>query len=192
MLNTEIWVDIPNKPYQVSNLGRVRRNPLTFKTGRRTDEIRPYLNNKGYKCVHFWINGKMSGAQLHRLIAEAFIPNPDNKPEVNHIDGNPLNNSIENLEWVTHAENIQHAYRNNLFKKDRSLMNLGKKRKNASSSFKGVSWSEERKKWCVNFGFRNKRYAVGRFNTEIEAAKAYDKFITDNNIQELMHTRNFS
>ena len=67
---------------------------------------------KGYRRLY--LNGK--SYREHRLIAEKFIPNPDNKPEVNHIDGNKSNNSIENLEWVTSSENQLHSYRTGLRK----------------------------------------------------------------------------
>lgn len=61
-----------------------------------------------------WKNGKGKDYLAHRLVAEAFIPNPDNKPTVNHIDGNPRNNYVENLEWATYRENNNHAFDNHL------------------------------------------------------------------------------
>ena len=69
--------------------------------------------NKGYKKVELMTNGRYTRRQffVHRLVAEAFIPNPDNKPHVNHIDGNPSNNNVDNLEWCTPSENLIHAYR---------------------------------------------------------------------------------
>lgn len=68
----------------------------------------------GYLYVKLWIDGKSKAAFIHRLVAQAFIPNPKNKPEVNHIDGNKHNNYVTNLEWVTSKENKNHAKRNNL------------------------------------------------------------------------------
>lgn len=61
-----------------------------------------------------YVDGKQKQFYVHRLIAEAFLPNPDNLPEVNHIDGNPANNRVENLRWCTRAENAQHAFRTGL------------------------------------------------------------------------------
>ena len=69
---------------------------------------------KGYLSVHLSKEGKSKTIKVHRLIATHFIPNPENKPEVNHKDGNKENNSIENLEWVTSKENCQHAVKNGL------------------------------------------------------------------------------
>ena len=73
------------------------------------------INRHGYYTVGIKINGKSKSIIVHRLIAKAFIPNPDNKPQVNHIDGNKLNNSAVNLEWVTNKENSEHAIFNGLF-----------------------------------------------------------------------------
>jgi hypothetical protein len=65
--------------------------------------------NKGYECVSLTIKGKSVGKHIHRLVAIAFIPNPDNKPFVNHLDNNPMNNCISNLEWCTQSENMIHS-----------------------------------------------------------------------------------
>jgi len=74
------------------------------------------LNNKGYQIVDICINGIKKKKLIHRLIAEAFIPNPFNKSVINHINGIKTDNRIENLEWVSSSENQIHAYRNNLKK----------------------------------------------------------------------------
>lgn len=72
-------------------------------------------SHKGkYRCVTVTINGKQKHFYVHRLVAETFVPNPENKPQVNHIDGNPSNNHMDNLEWVTAKENVKHAYETGL------------------------------------------------------------------------------
>lgn len=76
-------------------------------------QMKPYEGDRYQKCV-LKINGKPTMKYIHRLVAEAFIPNPDNKPEVNHKDGNKLNNNVSNLEWVTLSENRLHAYKTGL------------------------------------------------------------------------------
>lgn len=69
-----------------------------------------------YKAISYSENGKQKHITIHRLLGKAFIPNPENKPQINHKDGNPQNNSLDNLEWVTAQENIEHAYRTGLIK----------------------------------------------------------------------------
>jgi len=78
--------------------------------------LKTFKDRYGYWRVNVTINGKSYQKPVHRLIATAFIPNPDNKPQVNHIDGNKQNNSVENLEWVTNSENRKHAVANKLHK----------------------------------------------------------------------------
>ena len=74
----------------------------------------PHKNSDGYLCLRVKPCGKIY--KVHRLVAMAFIPNPDNKPQVNHIDGNKTNNNISNLEWVTAKENVRHAWEHGLAK----------------------------------------------------------------------------
>lgn len=101
-MTKEIWKDVClNNKYQISNLGNFKKD---------NKKINGWIQNTGYRTVT--INGKKYS--IHRLVAEAFISNPENKPFVNHIDGNKLNNSIENLEWCTNKENVQHAFRTGL------------------------------------------------------------------------------
>lgn len=96
--------------YDVSNFGRVRG----WRNGRYGRRIKPRikkltLNPYGYYQTGIRINGKSTNFYVHRLVAEAFIPNPENKPEVNHIDCDKINNRADNLEWCTHEENLIHA-----------------------------------------------------------------------------------
>lgn len=92
--------------YEVSNTGKVRSNNYMAKGKQK--EMKPW-NNRGYLRVTLWKDGKKANKLLHRLVAEAFIPNPENKPEVNHKNGNKLKCEVENLEWSTRKENLYHA-----------------------------------------------------------------------------------
>lgn len=94
--------------YEVSSDGRVRSLPRngTSKNGRVLKSMTIY---NGYQQVVLAKYGKNSPKLVHRLVAQAFIPNPENKPAVNHKDGNTANNSVDNLEWVTHRENMIHS-----------------------------------------------------------------------------------
>ncbi len=89
--------------YEVSSAGRVRS--LT----RYKKVIKPIVLKSGYCQYQLWHNNTRRVGLAHRLVAQAFIPNPDNKPVVNHIDENKLNNSVDNLEWVSHVENCRYG-----------------------------------------------------------------------------------
>lgn len=107
----EIWKDIEGFEgiYQISTKGRLK----SFKAV-KDGQVLSNKNSKGdYLSVVLQYKGIKKHARIHRLVAEAFIPNPDNKPEVNHIDGNKQNNCVENLEWVTRLENARHAIKSN-------------------------------------------------------------------------------
>lgn len=99
----KIIADYPN--YSISEDGVVRR----IKTGSVIKSLD--RNKSGYKYVDLYNLDGCKKMSIHRLVAQAFIPNPDNKPQVNHIDSNPANNHISNLEWATPRENNLHANR---------------------------------------------------------------------------------
>ena len=106
----EYWKDIEGFPnYQISNLGNV----WSKKTNRI---LKPYKTNRGYLTVGFWLDGKKKRLSIHRLVAQAFLTNPQNFPEVNHINGYKTDNNLDNLEWATGRNNILHAYQAGLRK----------------------------------------------------------------------------
>ena len=111
--------------YEISNLGRVKVLPREWISGTKGNCLRKrgefFLAQKttkfGYFSVKLCKDNKRTYPVIHRLIALAFIPNPDNKPMINHIDGNKKNNRISNLEWCTGDENMKHAARTGLIPK---------------------------------------------------------------------------
>lgn len=121
-MKKEIWKDIQNYEglYQVSNLGRVKSLP---RPNKRKNEIimTPHLQNTGYYYITLHKPKKEKKVTIHRLVAKAFISNPKNKPYVNHKNGIKTDNRIENLEWVTNKENIEHAIKKGLIPKDKFL-----------------------------------------------------------------------
>lgn len=188
MLNNEIWKDVPNLPYEVSNFGVVRRKEGKYKYKDRT-HIKPYLNNKGYYCVNLYMNSKVYKYQVHRLVGIAFVPNPNNYPVINHIDGNPLNNHESNLEWCTQSHNMKHAWDTGL--QSNRHANASNKNRGGSSKYVGVSWSEQRQRWCAHIRVNKKSIGLGRYKTEEEAAKAYDSYVTNNNLMQIGYSTNF-
>lgn len=102
--------------YEISNLGKVKSFKFWYGDGEKERILTGY-KNLGYMTVGLSKNCKTVNVLLHRLVADAFIPNPENKPYINHKDCNKLNNGVSNLEWVTHSENMEHAFANNRFTK---------------------------------------------------------------------------
>ena len=129
--------------YSVSNLGVVRND----KKGR----ILKQSNNDGYKVLR--LNDILHRA--HILVAKAFIPNPENKECVDHIDTNRANNNVSNLRWATPSENNYNA----------SIS------KNNTSGIKGLSWHKKSNKWEVNITHKGKKYHLGLFSDKNEAIK---------------------
>lgn len=102
-MSLEIYRDIEGyEDYQVTSWGRV----FNRKTGKFVNQE---VHDKGYLRVDLYNDHGRKHFKVHRLVAMAFVPNPEDKPQVNHIDGNNQNNSFTNLEWVTDAENKEHA-----------------------------------------------------------------------------------
>lgn len=112
VLQQEEWKDIKGFPhYMVSNLGRIKAKEHTQVTGFGACVFKEKIlngsdNGKGYFAFVPRLDGVKNKIYIHRVVAEAFIPNPENKPYVNHIDNNPENNHADNLEWCTHQENM--------------------------------------------------------------------------------------
>lgn len=160
MLNfNDIYTKIPNFPYWISRNGVVHN-------GKK--EMSPYLINSGYMCIDLVNELGKTKFLVHRLVAEVFVSNIDNKPIVNHKDGNKLNNCVDNLEWCTNSENILHAREIGL--NPYNLPTLGIKKGKGSKYF-NVIYDKARDKWVGVVRHDKKNHMPKRFNTEIEAAK---------------------
>ena len=118
-LEGEVWMSVPSfeSSYAISNKGRVKglRRRVPSKSGvfrLSMEKLRCGSEDQdGYLILCLYDDGRSITTPIHRLVAEVFIPNPDNLPQVNHIDGNKHNNCVENLEWCTNQENMDHSWR---------------------------------------------------------------------------------
>ena len=152
-IDGETWKVIEDCPnYLVSNKARV------FSTHNNGRILSP-SNKRGYKIFGLRKDGEYKMVYLHRLVATAFVLNEYDKPEVDHIDGDKSNNHPANLRWVTSGENSR-GY------------NAPRKGK---SKYRGVCWQKERKKWAVEIMKDRKKYRLGHFDSEIEAAKVWNE-----------------
>ena len=161
---TKIIDNFPN--YSIDELGTI--------TNLTTGHIKScWLCKNGYYYVDLQREGFKRKIPVHRLLALAFLPNPENKRTVNHIDGNKTNNSLSNLEWATDKENIQHAY-------DNSLNHQPRKTSNAEADYLFVTYimtgttitalAKELRVSLSQLSYRIKEASV-RLNMEIEYAK---------------------
>ena len=156
----EIWKDVKNYEglYQVSNLGRVKSLERTCNVGKgnyyRKEKIRKLLVQKDSNCktdyfrVGLSNNGKITYYPVHRLVAIAFIENLENKPYVNHKDGNGFNDKVENLEWVTNSENqLYSLYVIKTTKNTKPVITFDKKTNEFVKEFESVSKAT---KWLLD------------------------------------------
>jgi hypothetical protein len=110
----EVWKNIIGFEgyYEISNLGEVRS--IFYNKGKLNSKLKQTNRNNGYMFVILYKNGVKHNKNIHRLVAESFILNPEKKEQVNHINGIKSDNKVENLEWNTMSENMIHAFKNGL------------------------------------------------------------------------------
>lgn len=129
----EIWKKIEEYPnYQISSIGRVKATKYYSNIHKKYYDreliMKEKTNSHGYKFISFGCGkrGNKKNIAIHRLAAEAFIPNPNNYKEINHIDGNKNNNKVENLEWCNRQYNVLHSYKWGLKKPIQEYIRLKK------------------------------------------------------------------
>ncbi len=153
MTNRENWRSINlYLNYEVSSVGRVRN----VDTGLI---LKPSLAIVGYYVVNLCSSKKAKKHYIHRLVAEAFITNLDDKPIVDHRDGDKANNCVSNLRWATKSENAMNQ----------------KPQLNVSSKYKGVSFDKSSNKWAAYIMIDKKKNHLGFFSSEDEAARRYNE-----------------
>ena len=178
---TEIWKPVVGYLgfYEVSNLGRVKS--LKDNLGRDRELIlKPQKRKDGY----FTIELKRSTKFLHRIVAEAFIPNPENKPQVNHKDSNRENNQTGNLEWVTASENILHGYKYGNIKPTRHRLGA----QTGEGEFRQIYLDQRRNRWVASVEYLNEKgKKVGRKTFSIKKyGSETAKLLAANSVNEML------
>lgn len=136
-----------NLKIKVSDTGEIYTTDHNYKRingrvdNRRGKCLKPKINKYGYKTIVLTKNGIRKNYAVHRLVAMAYIPNPQNKPTINHKDGNKLNNNINNLEWATHAEQKAHSIKNGLCIKNLLSLQEASKKRSIPIVFNGVKYN---------------------------------------------------
>ena len=165
LLDSEIFKPIKGFEdyYEISNKGRIHNKRKLIKT---------FINNSGYECIKLTVNKVRYNFTIHRLVALNFLS--DKKSEVNHLDGNKLNNSLDNLEWTTSSENKKHARKIGI-----SIYNLPTKglKKGKTSKYHNVCYDKSKNMWKACIRHNKKDYGFKRFKTEIQAAKHVNTII---------------
>ena len=178
---TEIWKPVVGYLgfYEISNLGRVKS--LKDNLGRDRELIlKPQKRKDGY----FTIELKRSTKFLHRIVAEAFIPNPENKPQVNHKDSNRENNQTGNLEWVTASENILHGYKYGNIKPTRHRLGA----QTGEGEFRHIYLDQRRNRWVASVEYLNEKgKKVGRKTFSIKKyGSETAKLLAANSVNEML------
>jgi len=157
------WKQIDEYDYFVSNTGLVRN-----KSGKILKQMECI---RGYVRVGLYKNKGMKKHLVHRLVALAFIPNPENKPQIDHADSNPSNNDVSNLRWATPSENTSNC-----------------RKREGSSIYKGVRFNKGG--WTATLKKDGKANHLGFYKTEREAGEAYNNYILENHLEQFYPLNN--
>jgi hypothetical protein len=166
----EIWLPIEGYEgyYEVSNLGRVKSLSRSVENSNRIIKEKFnsfHLKRDGYHSVLLSKNKVKKTISLHRIVANTFLKNPESKKIVNHIDGNKLNNCVNNLEWVSSRENSCHYYMNN-----------------NNGTLIGVHYRKDRNKYCAHIHVNKRKVWIGQYDTKEDAYIARLNYEKSNNI----------
>ena len=147
--------------YEVSNFGNVRNT--------NTNRIlKPRKKREGYYYVGLCKNCTTTNFYIHRLVGYAFIPNPENLREIDHINQDKANNSMSNLRWVSRSNNCRNK----------------PKKQNTSSKYMGVYFYKAAGKYRAEIRINNKQKHIGLYETEEDAGRAFDNFVKQHNLTE--------
>lgn len=165
----EIWKDIEGyEDYQVSNLGNIRS--LNYRQTGKVQVLKLRKDKNGYFRVNLYKDGNRRSYQIHRLVTTAFLPNPDNLPQVNHKDENPSNNRVENLEWCSAKYNANYGTRNQRvaeIERGRIISEEHKMRISEANSIPVAQYTKEGKLIAFFYGTREASRQTGISNTHI-------------------------